>query len=844
MTSAAEVKVGKRRLTVSNLDKVLFPAAAFTKAHLIDYYVRVAKFLLPHLRNRPITLKRFPDGVQGEPFWEKDAPGFTPPWVRTFPVPRKHEAGDIHYIVVDDLSTLAWCASIATIELHPFLHETDNLRRPTSVVFDLDPGEGADIFSCAEVGFLLQRAVAKDGLETFPKVSGSKGIQIHVPLNTEVSYDETKQFARTIAEELARAHPRLIVAEMAKVLRAGKVFIDWSQNIQTKTTVGVYSLRAKGARPFVSMPVTWEELRTALKKRDGSRLSFDPQSALERLEQRSDLYAPVLQVKQTLPSRLAVVSGTVAEPRSKRLRNPTLEQYEAKRNFNRTREPVASVPRRSQQGGKRRFVIQKHAASHLHFDLRLEISDTLKSWAVPKGMPLAPDERRSAFAVEDHPIDYLTFEGVIPEGEYGGGTVMVWDIGTYEVLDGSYWKGTLHVFLNGTKLKGEWLVQRQEDGAKSRWLITKVGKRISIPATKESRSVVSGRTIEEIAEARDAVWNSKQEETPSPAKERLPAARKHKSLGFIAPMLATKVKKLPHGPEWMYEWKWDGFRAIAVKQGDRVQLFSRKGRDQTASFPALARSIATIHAGTAILDGEIIAITSHGEVSFQELQNRGKKSADWHILFCAFDVLNLEGEDLREIPIEQRRQKLAEITSKSGVLFSAELHGDGKRLLSIGRKSQREGIVAKHRDSIYQSGVRSSSWQKLQLKPQQEFVVGGYRPKGKTGLELLLVGYYEHGKLMYAGKVRNELNQFNRKELFNLLTPLRTKKCPFANLPNSRRDHFGESVTAEEMKDYVWLNPEVVIQAKFSEWTKSGVLRHAEFVGVRADVEAIEVVRE
>jgi bifunctional non-homologous end joining protein LigD len=246
MTSAAEVKVGKRRLTVSNLDKVLFPAEAFfTKAHLIDYYVRVAKSLLPHLRNRPITLKRFPDGVQGEPFWEKDAPGFTPPWVRTFPVPRKHEAGDIHYIVIDDLSTLAWCASIATIEFHPFLHETDDLQRPTSVVFDLDPGEGADIFSCAEVGFLLQRVLGKDGLEAFPKVSGSKGIQVHVPLNTEISYDETKQFARSIAEELARAHPRWIVAEMAKVLRTGKVFIDWSQNIQTKTTVGVYSLRAK-----------------------------------------------------------------------------------------------------------------------------------------------------------------------------------------------------------------------------------------------------------------------------------------------------------------------------------------------------------------------------------------------------------------------------------------------------------------------------------------------------------------------------------------------------------------------------------------------------------------------
>src|SRR6266480_6001574 len=243
---------------ISNPGKILYPAAKFIKADAVDYYRKVATFLLPHFRNRPVTLKRYPDGVHGEAFYEKDAPGFTPDWVKTFPVPRREGGPDINYILINDVRTLTWAANMAALELHPFLHCAPRIERPTGVVFDLDPGEETNILQCAEVAFLLRDVLTKLRLKSFAKVSGSKGIQLYVPLNIAITYNSTQPFARAFAGVLEKAHPDKIVADMAKNLRAGKVFIDWNQNADHKTTVGVYSLRAKRARPYVSMPVKWE----------------------------------------------------------------------------------------------------------------------------------------------------------------------------------------------------------------------------------------------------------------------------------------------------------------------------------------------------------------------------------------------------------------------------------------------------------------------------------------------------------------------------------------------------------------------------------------------------------
>ena len=296
------VTVEGRPVTLSNLDKVLYPSG-FTKGQVIDYYTRAAATLLPHIRKRPITLKRYPNGVRGKYFYEKNAPSFTPQWVRTFPVPRRAGGDAIRYVLLGDLPSLVWAANAASLEVHPFLYRVPNLNRPDFVVFDLDPGTGAGILDCASVALLLQKELAAKGLECFPKVSGSKGMQIYAPLNTPASFAETRPFAQALARSLEREHPDRVLSKMTKEERNGKVFIDWSQNSDFKTTVAAYSLRARGESPLVSLPVRWEELRAAVEQRDVARLEFSPEAALARIAQRGDLFAPVLELKQKLPRK-------------------------------------------------------------------------------------------------------------------------------------------------------------------------------------------------------------------------------------------------------------------------------------------------------------------------------------------------------------------------------------------------------------------------------------------------------------------------------------------------------------------------------------------------------------
>ena len=331
-----------RNIPVSNLDKVLYPQAKFTKGQVIDYYVRSSQYILPHLEDRPVTLKRFPDGVRGKSFYEKDAPTFTPDWVHTFPVPRREGGPDIRYILINDLPTLVWVANIASLEIHPFLHRAPHLQQPTAVVFDLDPGEGSDVLTCAEAAILLRDELSQLSLECFPKVSGSKGIQLYIPLNTPADYQTTQPFAKAIADKLCEKHRDLVVSTMSKQARAGKVFIDWSQNSDFKTTVGVYSLRAKSDRPFVSAPVSWDELRLAANAKNASKLYFEANEALRRFERTGDLFRQVLTLKQHLPGDVTP-SGPMAR---KRKPAPALEVYEKKRNGKPT-APTPSPPKPS-----------------------------------------------------------------------------------------------------------------------------------------------------------------------------------------------------------------------------------------------------------------------------------------------------------------------------------------------------------------------------------------------------------------------------------------------------------------------------------------------------------------
>jgi len=299
MPNQSQLDIGGAKLAVTNLNKVFYPKTGFTKGQVIDYYIRISPQLLPHLKNRPITLKRYPDGVEGFFFYEKKCPSHRPKWVKTVKV-AKSAGGEINYCVMNDLAALVWAANLADLELHTFLHKAPAIDRPTAVAFDLDPGPPADIILCCEVGLRLKAMFDSLGLKSFPKTSGSKGLQIYVPLNTPVTYEKTKAFGHAIAEIMERHSPETVVSKMQKSLRNGKVFVDWSQNDSHKTTVNVYSLRAK-EHPTVSTPITWGEVEAALKRKNGKQLQFEADEVLERVQKLGDLFAPVLTLKQKLP---------------------------------------------------------------------------------------------------------------------------------------------------------------------------------------------------------------------------------------------------------------------------------------------------------------------------------------------------------------------------------------------------------------------------------------------------------------------------------------------------------------------------------------------------------------
>ncbi len=298
--ASVEVDVAGRHLLLKNLDKVFYPQAGFTKGDVIDYYARIAPVLLPHLRDRPLTMKRYPEGVDGMSFYEKRCPRHRPEWVHTEPVWSEGNGEFIDYCVVNDLPTLVWAASIADLELHTSLSRARAIDTPTLLVFDLDPGAPADVVTCCKVAVILRRLLERLELESFPKTSGSKGVQVYVPLNVPVGYDDTKPFAHAVARVLERAHPDLVVEQMKKQLRAGKVLVDWSQNDPHKTTVCVYSLRAR-PRPTVSAPVTWAEVEKAARTGRGDGLALEASDVLRRVERSGDLFAPVLTRRQRLP---------------------------------------------------------------------------------------------------------------------------------------------------------------------------------------------------------------------------------------------------------------------------------------------------------------------------------------------------------------------------------------------------------------------------------------------------------------------------------------------------------------------------------------------------------------
>ena len=516
---------------------------------------------------------------------------------------------------------------------------------------------------------------------------------------------------------------------------------------------------------------------------------------------------------------------------------PSLTEYARKRNFEKTVEPRAAPSR----GAKNRFVIQKHAATRLHYDFRLEIDGVLKSWAVPKGIPFSKGEKRLAVQVEDHPVSYINFEGAIPEGQYGGGTVMVWDKGSFSTDSKTpaqnLESGKLHFTLNGKKLHGAWyLVQLR---GSNQWLLIKGGEDLK-PVSKKSddTSALSGKTMQQLSQ--NGLPRRSEAKAGAP-KSKLPPPT------FIEPMKARLASAPPAYGDWIYEIKFDGYRAMAFKNGGAVRLFSRNEKDFGEKFPEIVDAVASVKADEAIIDGEIVALDTQGVSSFQLLQTIeiGERPP---IYYYAFDLLQLNGKDLRNLTLIERKAQLEQILKNApeGLRYSASLGNDVSILLKHVAKLGLEGLMGKRTDSVYEPGKRSGAWIKLKTRHEQEFVIGGYTdPKGaRAWFGALLVGFFEGKQLKYCGKVGTGFNTKLLGSLHARLQAMQRTDCPFVNLPELRGSRYSPRITAGEMKKCHWVKTELVCQIAFSEWTRDDKLRQPAFLGLREDKEPREVIRE
>lgn len=499
------VTIEGKKLTLTNLSKVLYPQTGFTKANVIDYYRRIAPYILPHLRNRPVTLKRYPHGVDSPFFYQKNCP-LHPDWLKTSPPDNFFKE---NFCIVNDLPSLIWIENLASIEIHTLLATTKNLLQPEMIVFDLDPGEPATLIDCLKISLIMRDMLEGLGLKSFPKTSGGKGLHFYVPLNTVVNYDQTSSFAKMVAQIMEKHFPDIVISKMNKDLRKGKVFVDWSQNSRHKTTACVYTLRAR-PEPAVSMPVSWRQIETALKKNNPESLIYNAEQAIESIEKTGDIFNDILILRQSIPASVIHLKSKPQEA-SEQEQQKSLKVYRQKRNFKKTAEPV---------GGKETkldyiFVIQKHAATRLHYDLRLQSQGVLKSWAIPKGLSSDPKERRLAVRTEDHPFDYKDFEGIIPQGQYGAGEVIIWDKGYYinitrdskgraVSMKDAIKKGKIEVYFEGTKIKGGYAFIRLKPGKdeKENWLVIKLKDKFvgSLPDDLQQlgQSVVTGKSIEDL----------------------------------------------------------------------------------------------------------------------------------------------------------------------------------------------------------------------------------------------------------------------------------------------------------------------------------------------------------
>ncbi|NND72144.1 MAG: hypothetical protein HKN43_11260 [Rhodothermales bacterium] len=767
------VQVGKNTLELSNLSKVLFPDDGISKAEIIRYYLEITPTILKHVKGRPLTLIRFPDGIYGEQFYQKNRPDWAPDWVEY--VTLGDEEKSIDYILATDQSTLVWLANLACIEMHQVHSRSPDLAHPDYIVYDLDPPEGYSFEGVVDIAFRLKDHLEGYGYHPFVKTTGRKGVHVLTPINARWDFHTAFEAAQDLAKPFVQSNGADTTLHIRKESRKGKVLIDIYRNRTSQSIVSAYSLRGVPTAP-VSMPLDWDILADI-----DDPTAFDISNVLEYVTTNGDAWEAIRAYAVDIHTDR---KKSIAAPRELELtgkfKTPDqLEEYEKKRSFDRTPEPEA-VPG---LGDGSSFVIHRHHASRLHYDLRIEENGALRSWAVPRGMPPMPGVLRLAVATEDHPLEYLTFEGEIPKGQYGGGKMWVYAQGRYEITKVK--KKGFYFRIHSEQLSGEYRIHESRD---KQWLL----ERVDIPQVD---------------------W-------------------------LVQPidfMLATSESEVPTGPDYLYEVKWDGIRAMITINDGEVTIRSRNQRDITAQFPELCVPELAFRGSTAILDGEIVCLDEHGKPNFRKVINRLQRKTESAIergrvknpVHCyVFDCLYLDGRPIINETLERRREWLTDLIKPEVPYRVSQVVEEGTSLFAAAREHNLEGIMAKDRTSRYTIGKRSKSWIKIKVRQTVDCVIIGYTAgKGdrQAVFGALHIATFDDGELTYVGKVGTGFNSATMKSIYAEIVKLQEVDKPI------------EQKLVDDAET-VWIDPVLICEVQYASRTSAQTLREPVFVRLRPDL--------
>jgi DNA ligase D-like protein (predicted polymerase)/DNA ligase D-like protein (predicted ligase)/DNA ligase D-like protein (predicted 3'-phosphoesterase) len=768
------VQVGKRKLELSNLNKVLWPEAGITKAELIQYYLAISPTILNHIRGRPLSLVRFPDGIHGEKFFQKNLPDWVPDWLETAEI--GDEKKTINYVVATEDASLVWLANMACIELHQMHCRASHRDNPDYFVFDIDPPDGTPWKTIVEHGYLLKDELEKFGYHTFVKTTGRKGLHVVAPIEPKWDFDTVFEAASAIARPFVAAHASTCTLKIPKGQRDNKILIDIFRNRPSQTIVSAYSVRGlEGAT--VSMPITWEQLGKI-----GGQRDFTLRNVAEIVKNEGDAWEALNAYAVELHTHRTSRSSTKKLPPSrKRKTAEQLETYSRKREFTRTPEPAGG----GVEDARNRFVVHRHHASRLHYDLRLEENGVLTSYAVPKGLPPRPGIKRLAVKTEDHPLEYLSFEGSIPRNEYGGGDMWVYASGRYEITKNK--KDSRYIRLTSRGLTGEY-------------------------------RIIPTRGKENLLERVD---NPQTDWLTEPVE-------------FMLSDISTQV---PASDKWSYEVKWDGIRAMISLDEGAVRIRSRNQKDITAAFPELLKAEDSFRATCGLFDCEIVCLDAGGRPMFKEVINRMRQRTEsaaararskMPAVCYVFDCLYLDGRPLVGEPIERRREWMADAikTGKNSAYRVSQTIDDGDGLFAAAREAGLEGIMAKKLGSTYTAGRRSDTWLKIKTRTTMDCLIIGYT-KGKGDrahtFGALHLARQDGDTLHYLGKVGTGFDD-------RTLSAVRDE---IAKVPEGKRP-----IKEKPIDDAasVWIEPALWCEVQYASMTPNDTLREPVFVRMRPDL--------